>query len=315
MTREELKIMQSLPLEIKILKSLSRIREFINQYGMDGVYISFSGGKDSTVLCDMANKEFPGIKMIFVSTGVELPGTIKFVLKKRKEGWNIEIIKPKKTFRKIIEDDGYPVVSKEQSQYIREARTTKSEKLLNTRLNGNKSGRGKVSEKWKYLIEADFKISDRCCYYLKKEPVKRIEKERGIHPIVGTMADESSLRMSSYLKTGCNSFDGKRPISKPLSFWTEKDIWEYIKVNELEISEEYTKNGRKRTGCYGCLFGCHLEERETGTNRILELKKIYPKLFKHLMEDLNYKHVMETLGLKTEEMEQLNLSEGVSCDE
>lgn len=307
MTNTELKMLQALPLEIKILKTLSRVREFINEFGLDGVYISYSGGKDSEVLCDIVRKEYPNIKIVFVNTGVELPGTIKQVLKRKKQGWNLEIVQPKKRFHQVIKDYGYPVVSKEQSQYISEARGTKSEKLRNIRLNGNKSNRGKISQKWKYLIDADFKISHKCCYYLKKEPIKRFEKENNVKPFVATMAEESSLRKSSYLKTGCNSFEGQRPISRPLGFWTEKDVWEYIKTTNLDISEEYTKNGRTRTGCYGCLFGCHLEERETGTNRILELKKTYPKLFKYLMENLNYKHVMKTLGLRTYEIEQLNL--------
>lgn len=309
MTIRELQMLQALPLEIKIMKSKQRIKEWVETYGESGVYISYSGGKDSEVLVDIAREEYPNIKVVFVNTGVELPKTIKQVLKRKRQGWNMDIIQPKKRFHEIIREYGYPVISKEQSQYISEIKESKSQKLKDLRLNGGgKTGKSfKIAEKWKYLIDSDFKISHKCCEFLKKEPIYRYNKETSRKAITAVMASESRGRMRTYLKVGCNSFEQKNPQSRPLGFWTEQDIWEYIKVNNLEISEEYTKNGRCRTGCYGCLFGCHLEEKETGTNRILELKKTYPKLFNYLMNDLNYKHVMETLGLRTFEIEQLNL--------
>ncbi|MGL5050677.1 MAG: hypothetical protein ACRC6E_08655, partial [Fusobacteriaceae bacterium] len=96
-------------------------------------------------------------------------------------------------------------------------------------------------------------------------------------------------------------FDVKHPNSKPLGFWLEEDIWNYIETNDLSISECYTRHKMKRTGCYGCLFGCHIEQKETGTNRISRLEKTHPKLHNHLVNDLGYKHVMEELGLKWEE--------------
>lgn len=54
--------MQSLPLNAKVRMTQWRIREWVDEYGEDGVYISFSGGKDSTVLLDIARKLYPNIK-------------------------------------------------------------------------------------------------------------------------------------------------------------------------------------------------------------------------------------------------------------
>jgi tRNA(Ile)-lysidine synthase TilS/MesJ len=51
-TREDLKYYQSLPLELKVYKTIDNIREFVREYGVDECYVSFSGGKDSTVLLD-----------------------------------------------------------------------------------------------------------------------------------------------------------------------------------------------------------------------------------------------------------------------
>lgn len=300
MTNNELIMLQSLPLDIKIAKTKLRIKEWVEEFGLDGVYVSYSGGKDSEVLLDICRQLYPNIKAVFVNTGQEFPETIKQVLMRKKQGYNIDILTPKKTFKQVVEEHGYPVVSKEQSCYIKEYRETKNEDLKLKRWNGI-NGSWKISEKWKYLTEVDFKISDKCCHYLKKEPCISYEKITKRKPIIGMMADESSNRKKSYLKTGCNAFGKNRQQSQPLGFWKEEDIWEYIKENNLQISEMYTKFGRTRTGCYGCLFGCHIEEQKTGTNRIVELKETHPKLYNYLMEELDYKTVMPILKLSVNE--------------
>lgn len=297
MTSNELKMLQALPLEIKIEKTKARLKEFVEYFGLNNVYISYSGGKDSEVLLDIARQLYPNIKAVFVNTGQEFPETIKQVLFRKKQGYNIDIITPKMRYKDIVEKYGYPCISKEQAQYLEEAKNTKSEKLRNIRLNG-KNGSYKISNKWKYLLDEDIRISAKCCNILKKAPVKKYEKETNRHPIVATMAEESQLRLNSYIKNGCNSFSEKRSISRPLGFWREEDIWQYIKNNNLQISEMYTKYGAERTGCYGCLFGCHIEERKTGTNRIAKLKDTHPKLYNFLLEKLDYKRIMNILKLK-----------------
>lgn len=61
-------------------------------------------------------------------------------------------------------------------------------------------------------MNADFKISDQCCNIMKKKPSKKYEKETGRKPFIGTMATESSHRMTLYLKGECNAFRAKRPV-------------------------------------------------------------------------------------------------------
>jgi 3'-phosphoadenosine 5'-phosphosulfate sulfotransferase (PAPS reductase)/FAD synthetase len=96
----------------------SRIRAWVNEYGLDGVYVSFSGGKDSTVLLDIARQMYPDIKAVFVSTGLEFPEIIQFV--KSKE--NVDIIRPKMNFKQVIQTYGYPFISKEVSECVKGAR-------------------------------------------------------------------------------------------------------------------------------------------------------------------------------------------------
>ena len=211
-----------------------RIVEFVEMYGLDGVYVSFSGGKDSTVLLDLVRQVNPNIPGVFIDTGLEYPETKEFV----KRINNVTILRPKMSFKQVIEKYGYPMVSKEQANYLDDIRNS-TEKMKIRRLEGDSQGRFKLSKKWYYLINAPFKVSHRCCNIMKKEPAKRYEKETGRVPFIGTLAEESTLRQQSYLKTGCNAFDSKRPNSTPLAFWKEQDILQYIYEDKLNINKAY----------------------------------------------------------------------------
>lgn len=110
--------MQSLPLSAKIQMTKLRIQQWVDEYGEDGVYVSFSGGKDSTVLLDIARKMFPNIKAVFVDTGLEYPEVRNFV----KSFENVDWLKPKMNFKQVIEKYGYPFISKEVSECVDGAR-------------------------------------------------------------------------------------------------------------------------------------------------------------------------------------------------
>lgn len=295
-TGEQLKEMQTASLERKIQLTQSRIIEFVNRLGIDNVYISFSGGKDSTVLAHIAQQIFPDIKMMFVNTGLEFPEIVEFVKLKIEDGWDIDMVRPEMPFNRVIDKYGYPIISKEQAMYIEQWRNAKSEHTKDIRWNGGKNGGFKISEKWKPLAkENKFKITSQCCDVMKKKPAKTYLKNTGRHPIIGTMADESQLRMQQWLKHGCNSFDGKI-VSKPMSIWLESDIWEYIERYKLEIAKPYSM-GYDRTGCMFCGFGCHIEEQKTGTNRFVKLEQTHPKQHKYIMEKLGFAEVLDEYGV------------------
>ncbi|MDR0605270.1 MAG: phosphoadenosine phosphosulfate reductase, partial [Bacteroidales bacterium] len=97
---------------------------------------------------------------VFCNTGNEYPEVVKFV----RQTNDVTIIRPEIHIRQIIEKYGFPLISKEQSQYIRQAKHTHSEKLRNIRLHGNINGIGKIAERWKFLIDAPFDLSEQCCY-------------------------------------------------------------------------------------------------------------------------------------------------------
>jgi len=114
----ELQQYQSRSLESKIKMTKQRIKAWINEYGEDGVYVSFSGGKDSTVLLDIVRRDYPDVKAVFVDTGLEYPEIREFV----KTFDNVEWLKPQMTFKKVIETYGYPFISKEVSECVFGAR-------------------------------------------------------------------------------------------------------------------------------------------------------------------------------------------------
>lgn len=298
MTKQELTILQNLDLKLKIAKTKLRIEEWIDYWGEKNVYISFSGGKDSTVLLDLVRQVNPNIQAVFIDTGLEYPQLKEFV--KTKE--NVVTVRPKLSFKQVIEKYGYPVVSKEQSRYIHDIRNS-TDKLRAKRLNGDKNGNYKLSKKWHYLIDAPFKISNKCCDVMKKDPVKRYEKETGKKPFIGTMTVESTIRQQWYLlQGGCNAFNNKRQLSTPLAFWREEDILLYIKQNNLEIASIYgdivEENGKlrttkcARTGCTWCLYGIHLEKYP---NRLQVLKQENPNIYKYCMDNLGLEEVCKWL--------------------
>lgn len=278
----------SLNLQDKIILSQQRVKEFYNK--MDGnVYIGFSGGKDSTVLLNIVRDLYKDIPAVFCDTGLEYPEIRSFV----KTIHNVVWVKPKLNFKDTIERYGYPVISKEVAKKIHEIRTTKSEFLYNKRLNGDIKGNGKLSNKWKFLIEAPFKISGTCCDIFKKRPMKLYEKISNNRPFLGLLAKDSSLRMVSYLQTGCNSYTIGHERSSPLGFWNDSDIWEYINTFNIPYSDIY-KMGYQRTGCMFCMFGIHLDN---SPNRFELMSTTHPNQYEYCMNILKCRDILEFLKI------------------
>jgi len=289
---ELLKIRQSYSLKAKIYLTKERIKEWYEHWN-GNVYVSFSGGKDSTVLLHLVRSMYPDVLAVFSDTGLEYPEIKDFV----RAIDNVTWVKPKLSYRQVIEKYGYPVVSKENAQKIYEARTTKSEKLLYKRLYGanNKYKSGKIPNKWQYLINAPFEISHKCCHYLKKEPMLRYEKQEKRKPYIGLMTQDSQARRQQYIRNGCNSFDGKIQ-SIPMAFWTEENIWEYIKLHQLSYSKIYDM-GADRTGCMWCMFGVHLEKEP---NRFQRMKTTHPKIWNYCINNLGLGDVLDYINVKYE---------------
>lgn len=301
MSMDELRVLQNYPLELKIEKSKLRIREWYEHFNGE-VYVSFSGGKDSTVLLHLVRSMYPDVEAVFCNTRVEYPEVVSHV----RSYENVTFLKPVKPFHKVIKEHGYPVISKNIADNVGIVQRNGWDCKIAERFKPNNGKNRYDYSKFAYLIDAPFKVSSRCCHYLKKLPVRHYEKETGKHPILGNMAIESQSRVQIYLKNGCNAFNLKRPVSTPLGFWTEQDVLEYIKKYNLEIPSvygdirkdengKYYTTGLNRTGCMYCLFGIHYDKYPT---RFDILKENYPKIYDYAINKLEIGKVLDYINIK-----------------
>ena len=301
-TRQDLSTMQAWPLERKIQVTQAKIIEWYRHY--DGkVSVSWSAGKDSTVLLDLARRAFPDIPAVFVDTGLEYPEIREFA----KSVPNVTWLRPELTFTKVIEQYGFPVISKDVAHRIYYARRGSGwaiQHLNGRRSDGIPTNFYKRFLKWRFLLEAPFPISARCCDVIKKRPFHKYVRQSGNMPIIGTMACESSLRQSSYLKKGCNAFHQKEPTSQPMSFWTEQDVLQYLRMTGIpyapiygDIVEQNGKlvtTGAHRTGCMFCMFGAHMEKKP---NRFQRMALTHPKQYEFCVGKLGCGKVLDFIGV------------------
>lgn len=309
-------------------QKISHFWEVIDTYyhRMDGmVYVSFSGGKDSTVMMHLIDQwlkmtGYPPVPYVFNNTTNEHQEILDFV---KTFGDKVEWIRPHMTFAQSLLKNGYPVISKSQAMAISRYRNTKREdqkvyRLTGIKKDGTKGNVGVISKKWHFVVDAPFKVTEQCCEVLKKLPVKKYERRTKRRPIIGTMAEESNTRRVQYIKDGgCITWKEGKEMCKPLSIFTEKDIWDIIKRDKIEICSIYFDQeingvkvtGEKRTGCAYCAFGCHLEPKDN--NRYTRLYHREPKRYLSMMDKLGFRDVLEFMGInlpdKKRKGEQLNI--------
>lgn len=196
---ETLQKRQRWTLEQKIDHAVATVESYIARTGKTP-YVSFSGGKDSTVLLDLVRRFVSkDIKGVFCNTGNEFPEIVRFA----RSTPNVTVIHPKQTVKAVLATYGFPLISKEQAHGIRQARTTKSDKLRKIRLYGTDRNKGyisgKISDKWQFLINAPFMVSEQCCECLKKRPFKQYQKETGEVPIIGRWQRKAKQESSNTL--------------------------------------------------------------------------------------------------------------------
>lgn len=288
----------ALPLDAKVQMSRQRILAYAEHFDHE-TYVAFSGGKDSTVLLHLVRQTLgDDTPAVFCNTGLEYPEVLKFVRQTPGVTW----IRPRMTFKQVIYNYGWPVISKAVSKYVREVRLARSDtptkrlRLTGVGLDGEFKRYRKIPDKYMRLLDAPFGISDRCCDVFKKRPFAWYERQSGLKPYIGLLAAEGELRRHSWHEYGCNRVDGDHPRSIPLAFWTDKDIWDYIHQHGLAYCSIY-ELGYKRTGCMWCAFGAHLE---APPNRFQLLAQTHPKLYAYAMDELGLRPVLAYLGICAE---------------
>lgn len=268
------------------------------------VYVSFSGGKDSTVLKHIVDSMYSDVPALFVNTGLEYPEIQKFAMSQK----NVITVRPDVRFDEVIKKHGFPVASKRVSTYVETAKRNPNSMRAKW-IRGEEWTKFVTGGKWELLVSAPFDVSAKCCDVMKKAPAKKYEKQTGRKAIIGTLACESKNREQAWRRNGCNAFEAANQTSQPLSFWTEQDILHYIQkynvpycpvygdirvkplddalpgqLDLLDVLGEYDPRdvlettGCSRTGCIFCMFGCHLEKEP---NRFQRLKETHPRQYEY----------------------------------
>ena len=242
------------------------------------------------MLLHLVRRLYPTTPAVFCDTGLEFPEIRNYI-----GTWkNVTWIHPKKSFKDVITRYGYPVISKQIARSVSDLRNGKNnQKTRELILTGGKFPGYKFPEKWKFLLDAPFPISNKCCDIIKHQPFQAYERLTGRYPMVGLLAIESQQRLSRYLQHPCNIYDARHPISSPLSIWSETDIWRYLHEYNIPVATCY-EQGWTRTGCIFCLFGIQYDETP---NRLQRLKETHPRQYQQAIQTYHLNMVMDYLGL------------------
>lgn len=257
--------------ELLLEDRIGVIKDTIKKYGEDNFYISFSGGKDSTIIHYLVDLAIPHnhIPRVFINTGVEYQDIVKFVQEMAKNDERFVILKPIKSIKQVCETYGYPFKSKERSLKVGEwQKGSKAKSILKYKYGGSLFQR---PNSLLYQFEEGFKlkISDKCCYKLKKEPIHKREKENNKPiAITGMRKDEGGQRANI---KGCIITKGSKVVKfHPLLVVSEE--WEewFIKTHNIKLCKLYYEPFNfKRTGCKGCPFNLNLQEQLEVMRRLL----------------------------------------------
>lgn len=243
---------------IQKIKSMNELYDLENN-----AYISFSGGKDSTVLHYLIDEALPNNKIprVYLNTGIEYKSVVSFVERERERDYRIQIVLSKQNIRTVLEEIGYPFKSKEHSQKVSYYQNSGLGKTVLNYLGQGTKTEFLCPERLKYNFTPAFKIkvSDKCCRKLKKEIAdKWAEENKRPIKITGMRKEEGGLRTSH---NSCTVFDeGKLLKFHPLQPITEDFIDWYIAERNIKLCElYYPPYNFKRTGCKGCPYSLDLQ--------------------------------------------------------
>lgn len=258
--------------EMKVEQAKKRIRDAYKQTNGD-IYLSFSGGKDSTIVLSLIKDIGLNIPAVFGNTGLEL-SAIKDFVKWVKNNYysNVITIKPEKSYNEVIKD-GKPFRSKLKSSAIKYYQKNPLGKTARSLYDESHttSHRIRLANKDFHILHKNFniKINDNCCYDMKKKPFEIFVEFAGMKgSITGMRAAEGGQREFNYdrkikqAKNICTVIKKDGFIQKsPIIDWSDEMCEMYITKNNIPLSRAYTEYGMKRTGCYLCPFDTDLTKR------------------------------------------------------
>lgn len=263
--------------EFILFDRLEVIKKVNEQYDLENnAYISFSGGKDSTILHYLIDMALPNnrIPRVFINTGIEYNYIVEFVKELAAKDDRFIILKPTQAIKPMLEEYGYPFKSKEHSSYLnvyqnKGIKSKTAERYLNPSEKRKNYGCPNCL-KYQFTNEFKLKVSHLCCFKMKKEPIKKWQKQNNrTITLTGMRKDEGGTRKNIQ---GCIITDKANNVIKfhPLLVVNEDfENW-IIKKNNIKLCKlYYDPFNFKRTGCKGCPFALELQEQLTIMNNYL----------------------------------------------
>ena len=261
--------------ELLLFDRIEIIKTINEKYDLENnAYISFSGGKDSTILHYLIDMALPNNKIprVFINTGIEYSHIVSFIKNLALNDNRIKLIAPSQPIKKVLEKYGYPFKSKEHSLYLNTFQNGGTERKTIERYLHPAENRKSFGcpSKLLYQFTKDFnlKVSNKCCLKFKKEPVKKWEKENNRHVVLtGMRSEEGGTRNS----LGCVLTDKLGNLKKFHPLIKVNEDWEnwFIKEYNIKLCDLYSPPYNfKRTGCKGCPYSLDIQEQ-------LEIMELY----------------------------------------
>ena len=242
---------------------VNKIRETIEGYGEENFMVSFSGGRDSTVMHYLLDYALPDnrIPRVYANTGVELNSVVGFVKSLAQEDDRFIILTPKVPVKEVLEDAGYPFKSKTHSKMVYYYQNGCDNESVKAYLSDKYSSYKRCPDKLKYQFTDEFKlrVSDLCCELIKEYPLNEWAKEnKKSISMIGLVREEGGRRYNAR----CMVFeDGKLKAFQPLApVSKEWEDWFMEKIGKRYCELYYPPYNFERTGCKGCPFATNLQD-------------------------------------------------------
>lgn len=270
-------------LKVKIHGAFNKLIK--NYHLTDGqTYLAFSGGRDSTVVfflillaIELGQLPQGSIPCVFADTKIEYDAIYEFVDMINNEYKCVKRVVPKKSFIEVLKKYGLPSISKMKSEllstWINQRENDQRESMYRckcllhnefdiTKQDGTRRyvvSKNKIANKHIHFLHDDleYKVSSKCCDYLKKKPFKDYAKQNNMNGYLsGVRIGEGGARSIAYKTcTSVSQINGRSVYhTMPIWDWADGDIQKFIDYFDIPLSRCYTEYGLDRTGCAGCPY-------------------------------------------------------------
>ena len=253
--------------ELILFDRLEVIKSTNQKYDLENnAYISFSGGKDSTILHYLIDMALPNnrIPRVFINTGIEYNYIVDFVKELASKDDRFIILKPSQPIKPMLEKVGYPFKSKLHSHWLsiyNNSGLTNAVKKYLGEIEGNIKFICPNILKYQFTKDFNIKCSEKCCTKLKKDPTKKWQKENNRSIVLtGMRKEEGGARE----KLTCIITDKQNKLVKFHPLVVVNDDFEnwFIDKYNIELCKLYREPFNfKRTGCKGCPYSLDLQEQ------------------------------------------------------